>query len=480
MAICQDEKPQPLPPPSKVQQGTSLKRKEKLLSRKPLGLQGASCKQVQQGTSLKRKEKRLCGKPSGLQGTSNKQVICCGLGELKSRKRERAVDDGYRTDSANDAMERAKRVRSTLSPEYPVMVKHMLPSHVTGGFWLGLPKQFCQLHLPQQDVTITLEDESGKGYGTKYLWGKMGLSGGWRGFSIAHNLLEGDALVFQLVKPTCFKVYIVRGSDFSDVDGALGLLSLDPRLKTGDSAENGFKTCEIPDDDYWKPLTKEDPPENSQNDNLRACDALALPVTDQVKSDPGDPVSEVLDGIRFSEKCIAFKDVRSVENFEIIANDLVIDSELSDHFRLKYYELCRSQKSYLHGRLLEGLNYKLAAGIISETVNVADAIRASRITTSMKEFDIRGKTLKAFQDMGMDVGFLRARLERLLELAMRSNRYREAESERAWVEEERCRLEAKLAEVREAVSRLNDEIESLRRGSDDLETAFEQVASAPW
>lgn len=245
-------------------------------------------------------------------------------------------------------------------------------------------------------------------------------------------------------------------------------------------SENGCKTCEISDDDYWKPLTKENPPENSENDDLRACNALALPVADQVESDPGDPVSEVLDGIRFSKKFIDFKDVRSVENFEIIANDLVIDSELSNHFRLKYYELCRSQKSYLHGRLLEGLNYKLAAGIISETVNVADAIRASRITTSMKEFDIWRKTLKAFQDMGMDVGFLRDRLERLLELAMRSNRYREADSERAQAKEERSRLEAKLAEVREEISKLDDEIESLRRGSDDLEMTFREVASAPW
>ncbi|KAL3730546.1 hypothetical protein ACJRO7_027546 [Eucalyptus globulus] len=477
MAIRQDEKPRLLPPPSKVQRGTALKRKEKLLSGRPLGVQGTSCKQ--QGTSLKRKEKLLCRKPLGLQGTSNKQVICCGLPRLESPKRERAADDEYGTASANDALDRAKRIQSTLSPEYPVMVKHMLPSHVTGGFWLGLPKKFCDSHLPQQDVTITLEDESSKGYETKYLGAKMGLSGGWRGFSIAHNLQEGDALVFQLVKPTRFKVYIVRRSNFDDVDGALGLLSLDHCLKTGDS-ENARKTCKISDDDYWKPLTTEDPPQISQNDNLRACNVLALPVIEQAKSDPGDPVSEVLDGIRFSEKTVDFKDVRSIENFEIIANDLVIDSELSNHFRLKYYELCRSQKSYLHGRLLEGLNYKLAAGIISETVNLADAIRASRIVTSMKEFDIWSKTLKAFQDMGMEVGFLRARLERLLELAMRSKRYREAESDRARAEEERCRLEVKLAEVREVISRLDDEIESLRKGSDDLEMTFEEVASAPW
>lgn len=51
---------------------------------------------------------------------------------------------------------------------------------------------------------------------------KTGLSGGWRGFSIAHKLLEGDALVFQLIKPCKFKVILhilvmfqfVRGSEY--------------------------------------------------------------------------------------------------------------------------------------------------------------------------------------------------------------------------------------------------------------------------
>ena len=41
---------------------------------------------------------------------------------------------------------------------------------------------------------------------TKYLVGKTGLSGGWRAFSIAHNLIEGDILVFELVQPTKFMV----------------------------------------------------------------------------------------------------------------------------------------------------------------------------------------------------------------------------------------------------------------------------------
>lgn len=34
----------------------------------------------------------------------------------------------------------------------------------------------------------------------------MALVGGWKGFAIDHQLVDGDALVFQLVKPTEFKV----------------------------------------------------------------------------------------------------------------------------------------------------------------------------------------------------------------------------------------------------------------------------------
>lgn len=53
---------------------------------------------------------------------------------------------------------------------------------------------------------ITLVDEEGDEFETKYLAEKTGLSGGWRGFAIYHELVDGDALVFQLVSRTEFKV----------------------------------------------------------------------------------------------------------------------------------------------------------------------------------------------------------------------------------------------------------------------------------
>ncbi|KAL5712449.1 hypothetical protein ACHQM5_014622 [Ranunculus cassubicifolius] len=109
----------------------------------------------------------------------------------------------YATDKAED-------FESKLEGGFPSFVKPMLQSHVTGGFWLGLPISFSRKHLPRRDETVTLIDEKGDEWPTVYLAEKRGLSGGWRGFSIDHGLVDGDALVFELVHRTTFKVYIIR------------------------------------------------------------------------------------------------------------------------------------------------------------------------------------------------------------------------------------------------------------------------------
>lgn len=70
----------------------------------------------------------------------------------------------------------------------------------------SFPKKFCDSHLPKHDDTVVLVDEKNEEFGTNFLVDKNGLSGGWKGFSIAHNLLEKDVLVFQLIEPCKFKV----------------------------------------------------------------------------------------------------------------------------------------------------------------------------------------------------------------------------------------------------------------------------------
>ncbi|EXB50008.1 B3 domain-containing protein [Morus notabilis] len=105
-----------------------------------------------------------------------------------------------------EAIERAEKAVSGLEPEYPNFIKTMLQSHVSGGFWLGLPVHFCKTNLLRRDEVMTLIDEEGEEYETIYLARKTGLSGGWKGFSVAHKLGDGDALIFQLIRPSAFKV----------------------------------------------------------------------------------------------------------------------------------------------------------------------------------------------------------------------------------------------------------------------------------
>ncbi|XP_038885679.1 B3 domain-containing protein At5g42700-like [Benincasa hispida] len=119
----------------------------------------------------------------------------------------------YASDEARkNAFERALELHSGLEPNYPICIKSMVRSHVSGCFWLGLPAHFCKTHLPKNDGVMTLIDEDGDEYPIIYLARKTGFSGGWKGFSIAHKLSDGDAVVFQRIKPTACKVYIFRAN----------------------------------------------------------------------------------------------------------------------------------------------------------------------------------------------------------------------------------------------------------------------------
>lgn len=73
----------------------------------------------------------------------------------------------------------------------------------------GLPRKFCKDSLPDCELRMILEDENGKEHDVLYLGRKNGLSGGWRGFAIDHNLEDGDALIFELSAPARFKVLLI-------------------------------------------------------------------------------------------------------------------------------------------------------------------------------------------------------------------------------------------------------------------------------
>ncbi|VVA26688.1 PREDICTED: B3 [Prunus dulcis] len=394
----------------------------------------------------------------------------------ESHKRKRAtVESLYDTSQAQSSvLERAQEVEVSLDPKFPSLLKVMLPSHVTGGFWLGLPKKFCCEHLPKQDIMIALEDENGEEFETKYLADKVGLSGGWRGFSIAHKLLEGDVIVFHLVTPSKFKVYIVRSNGLDELDGAIGLMRLDACKKMDTVLNHAGDTtaCEREESETLEPISE---------DNAIAFNTKSCPISDHSESESEDDVGfEVLDGLRLSESVVTFEEVKCMDDFNVLVNGLIINSEFSKYILNKYYELCCSQNSFLHEHLLEGLNCKLVAGVISETVNIADAIRACNITTPEGNFSTWDQTLKAFQGLGMNIGFLLARLDQLVSLASKSKRFKEARLEKDQAEEEMRCLEAKLLEVKEAVNRLESEIETLNTSSENPELVFQEVAKSSW
>ncbi|KAK4260515.1 hypothetical protein QN277_003614 [Acacia crassicarpa] len=336
----------------------------------------------------------------------------------------------------------------------------MKPSHLCRGFGLGLPKRFCKEHLPKADTMIVLEDENGREYEIKYLAERLCLSsGGWKNFSKKHNLIVGDVLIFHLIQPSKFKVYIKsHGSNKMDaahrVDGSLNQL------------DSGVV-----------------PRENDLNNNGIICDAN-MPASDQPEN-RGDPEEhlglEVLNENRLERSTTTFQEVTGMDNFTIVANGLVPDdSQLPQHIKTKYYELCCSQKMFLHEHLLGGQNHQLVFGMIYELINIAHAIKASKITTPTNSFDVWHRKLKGLEMWGMNVNFLLTRLEQLRSLASKTEEYKEARNNREQAEEQKKDLELKLEIVKENIERLDGQIDSKNLNLQTLGAEFQGLANASW
>ncbi|KAF5736135.1 AP2/B3-like transcriptional factor family protein isoform 1 [Tripterygium wilfordii] len=419
-------------------------------------------------------EKRLTDKKLRSESKIRQAPLAQGSKHLSS-KPNRVTKDGSSipSEDKSPSMIRAEEVQSNLDPMYPSFVKPLARSHVTIGFWMGLPVPFCKKHMPSEDITVTLEDECGKRYTQKYIAYKNGLSAGWRQFSIEHNLVEGDVALFQLVEPTKFKVYLIKANELAEVDGALGLLMLDPHTKQMDTegynAVMGANTCtstkrKLPSlsDSLQLAVVQKN---NKKSGHQRSV-SPPRQLDDHSENDSEELGSEVLEGFKLSSP-IPFEDITSFDNFSVLVDGFSLDSELPDDTRNKYYHLCCSQHAFLHDNLMKDLNFKLIVGIISETVNIADALKACKLNTSREEFSIWEKTLRAFQLLGLDVGFLLNRLAQIVsqafdsEGAMETRRYIEAKTERALTIDEIRNLEAKLVELKDACERFDADIENL-------------------
>ncbi|PWA52371.1 DNA-binding pseudobarrel domain-containing protein [Artemisia annua] len=141
------------------------------------------------------------------------------------------------------AIKSAEKLQSNLQSDYPSFVKSMVRSHVYSCFWLGLPQRFCKAHLPRSTVNIVLEDEDGNEYEAVFISSRTGLSGGWRAFALEHKIDDGDALVFELIEPTRFKIYIVKAySGSQDDDNDMSDVEEEAETKKASMAQKKRKT----------------------------------------------------------------------------------------------------------------------------------------------------------------------------------------------------------------------------------------------
>ncbi|KAJ7952868.1 B3 domain-containing protein family [Quillaja saponaria] len=432
---------------------------------------------------VERKSKILNIKKSS--GSTNKHAVSGHVQKFVSNK---VVVDGAssRGEANSSAVIRAEEVQSKLEPQFPSFVKSLVRSHVSSCFWMGLPALFCKRHLPDKDATITLEDESGKEYKLKYIAYKTGLSAGWRQFSVVHKLLEGDVLIFQLVEPTKFKVCIIRANHLTEFDGALSLLNLDTSMKPNKGEKDNGNTDAVACTSSKRKRPK--PPaivvQKKKTDAPRLDPKLRHPA-DRAENN-SEAGSEVFESFKPIARTIQFKDVKDIENFCIQIYGISIDSEFSSDVRSKYYKLCHSQHAFLHDKLIMGMNYKLVVGIISETVYIADAIKASNLTTSPTEFTKWDKTLLAFETLGLNVQFLRLRIRRLVSLAFESEsatgtrRFLEARTVQSGAEDEISNIEAKLEELKGACDVFGAYVDSLKSKAESYQVKFQEEVVTPW
>ncbi|PWA66428.1 DNA-binding pseudobarrel domain-containing protein [Artemisia annua] len=304
---------------------------------------------------------------------------------------------------------------------------------------MGFLRPFAKTHLPKKDSEMLVEDENGVIDEIKYNAEKLGLSAGWKKFASGHNLLEGDAIVFHLVEPYKFKVYIIRADNLNEVDGALCLLNMEEQM--------------VPEMDMPSPKPK------------KRKRPKSLPLLEQSGNNSEEVGSEVLEG---SKPELSLEEVKTIEDFHIMVKGVCIDSELPDDVRMNYYKLCTAREELLHDDLAEGLNHKLVAGMIGETVNIANKIKNCQITTTKGEFETWDNHLKSFVIMGMKVEFLRERIATLSRIVSESEanldvqKYVEAKREHKRVEDDIQSLTEKLVGLKESSRKFKRIVDGLK------------------
>ncbi|KAI3912519.1 hypothetical protein MKW98_020981 [Papaver atlanticum] len=381
-------------------------------------------------------------------------------------------------------LDKAEEIQAGLNPNYPSFIKQLLRSHVSGSFWLKLPKAFCTPNLPSKNILLTLLDEQGDEYTVKCLAPRFSLSAGWSGFSTAHKLVEGDALVFHLVEAYKFKVYVVRACGLEDADLPCDLPSSDipPQGSLQDAA--GATEMKKTKNSIGKYLTSHSgvpiPGEDQHTVLPSTCGTHAENHTESHPSVPFFKTKLEQHEEHTSVGAMETEFFGSLDSFTIVVDGMLIDTEISEDVRTKYYELCCSQKSCLHKHLIEGLNRRIIAEIISEIVKIVDAIRSnSKLSTPKDKFKAWEKSLKSCKHMGMNVDFLLSRVGILLQQASAFD-YNGTVMEENRLEKEIAARQVKILELRNDWVRLERQLKNLKSNREKHESAFQSIVNSPW
>ncbi|KAI3944124.1 hypothetical protein MKW92_015660 [Papaver armeniacum] len=296
------------------------------------------------------------------------------------------------------AEKREEEIQMSLDPNIPSLVRVMLPSHVGGGYWMGIPSKFCKSFMSKDDIMMTLVDEDGlEFHEISYLPRNCGLSGVWQGFAKAHHLKEGDAVVFELVDVNIFKIHIVR--EDGGADAALDLLTV--------NAQTLNKSQGISEGCLQSAITEGKPTENLAKKRQRRFASAVVQDCDEHGS-PSLPLSEKPDNNNeVVASAVEFEGI-NFESFTTVVNYLVRGRKMPEHVTTKYYKLCRSQNSFLH------------------------AIRSCELSHTCKgELTMWRNSLDAFEQLGMKVSFMISRIDELVkvsEIAVHSMRHGEFEA----------------------------------------------------
>ncbi|XP_073120276.1 B3 domain-containing protein Os01g0234100-like [Henckelia pumila] len=380
--------------------------------------------------------------------------------------------DGAKANSSGCtcALARARHVLDKLSPRFGSCVQLVNRSQRT---YLALPRRFCHEHLPDFDQAVVFVGEDGKKFRVAYCSGTCRFSVGWKRFYDAYNLVEGDALVFLVIDAEHFKfkVYVVRSCRPKKAYQAVR------NPKVGVSIDNGIEAASI----GMARVKEENMDDFLQEDGHREHGT-------QPRNLERTPPPRRSEGA-----AIKFQDVKRFEDFKIHVDGQLLDSELSVQTKMKYYELCLSLKVFLHDGLMEGLGSKLVAGVISKTSDIASAITSARLAPfpPLRDLQSWDKALIAFEELGMSVGFMRARIAKLVQISRACETVNGSWSAKwAAVEETDRALKEKVStmdallesiETLKASKRsVEEEMNAFEEEVGDLDSEFSLVAAAPW